>query len=106
MLASMVDKVIRVMGSHQVALWLGLNLLDLVLSVISFNYTAYEANPLLRWLHNEHGVSGYALYKLGMAVFVLLLLAGIKKLKLLLWLNIGLGCLCLYITVMLIKTFS
>ncbi len=96
----------KVMGSHQVAIWLGLNLLDLVLSIISLNYGALEANPMLRWMYQWLGLAGYAVYKLGLAVFVLVLLAGIKKLKLLLWLNIGLGCLCLYIIAMLIKTFS
>ena len=94
------------MGSNQVALWLGLNLLDLVLSIVSLNYGALEANLIPRWMRQELGLIGYALYRLGLVALIPLLLARVKKLHLLQWLNIGMGCICLYLIVMLIKTFS
>ena len=102
------------MVSHQVVLWLGLNVLDLVLSIVSLNYGAREL-PMLKWLLDKlPGASEYTLvsliwytlYKMGLVVLVPLLLARINKPHLLRLLNILLGCLCLYIIVMLIKTFS
>lgn len=99
-------KAIDGMGSYQVAFWFGFNLLDLVLSIVSLNYGGIEAMPIPSWILRTSGLAGLALYKLGMAAFVLLLLAGIRKLKVLPWLNIGLGGICIYYAVLLIKTFS
>ena len=115
MQAKSTSKFLKIMGSHQVPLWLGLNLLDLVLSLICLHYRGQEFNPMMTWLldkvprlteYNELSFIWYGAYKMGLAVFVLLLLDRIKKLHLLKWLNICLGCLCLYYLIILIITFS
>ncbi len=105
----------KIMGSHQVALWLGLNLLDLVLSIIALEYGKANEFSMLRFFLKKIGKTPYydpssyvwfGLWKMGLAVCVPFILAWAKRLKLIKWLNIGLGGICLYITVMLIKTFS
>lgn len=110
----MLVKTVKIMGGNQVALWLGLNLLDLVLSIVSLNYGAREL-PMLAWLLEKMQGSSryiplslvwYGSYKMGLTALVLLGLDRMKKLHLLKLLNIGLGCICLYIIAMLIKTFS
>ena len=102
------------MGRCQVTVWLLLNLLDLVLSIVSLNYGAREL-PMLAWLLEKEpkipeyealSFLWYGLYKMGLAVLVPAVLARIKKPHLFKWLNICLGCLCFYIIVMLVKTFS
>lgn len=105
----------KIMGSHQVWLWLGLNLLDLVLSIIALEYGKANEFTMLRFFLEKVGRSPhyyrssyiwFGLWKMGVAVCVPFFLAWVKKPHLLKWLNICMVGLCLYIMIMLIKTFS
>ncbi len=104
-----------VMADHQVVLWLALNLLDLGLSLVGLEYGRAKESPMLAWLLQKVPMTtvyypasyiGYGLYKMGLVLGVPFLLAGLKRPHLLKWLNVGLACVCLYIGVMLVKTFS
>jgi hypothetical protein len=110
-----VSKLAGVISGRQVGIWLGLNLLDLGLSLIALEYGRANEFSILRFFLEKIGNTPsyypssyvwYGVYKMGLAMAVPILLAQIKKSHLLRWLNVCLVCVCLYIIVMLIRTFS
>jgi hypothetical protein len=110
-----VSKLTGIISSRQVGIWLGLNLLDLALSLIALEYGRALELTTMAWLlekvpgtcsYYQSSYIWYGLYKMGLAVLVPVFLARVNKPNLLRWLNLGLAAVCLYITAMLIKTFS
>ncbi|MFC1892686.1 hypothetical protein ACFLYR_01435 [Chloroflexota bacterium] len=106
---------VEIISSRQVGIWLGLNLLDLGLSLIALEYGRALELPTMAWLlqkppgspaYYQCSYIWYGLYKMGLAVIVPAFLVRINRPHLLKWLNIGLVAVCFYITVMLVITFS
>lgn len=113
--SSLKRKAIGVVADSQVVLWMALNLLDLGLSLVGLEYGRAKELLMLACLlqkaprtaiYYQASYIGYGLYKMGLAVGVPFLLARLKKPYLLKWLNGCLVCICLYLVIMLVKTFS
>ncbi len=110
-----VSKLTGIISGRQVGIWLGLNLLDLGLSLIALEYGRALELPTMAWLlakvpgtcmYYQSSYIWYGLYKMGLAILVLAILVLAGKSSLLKWLNIGLAGVGLYIMVMLVITFS
>ena len=102
------------MDKRQVIIWLALNLSDLLLSILAFQWSGRELSMLVWLLERAPGAEiqyrpdsylAFGLCKMGLAVGALLLLSAIRKPHLLKWLNLALLILCLYTILMLILTF-
>lgn len=74
--------------------WIGLNLTDLYLTVMAMEKGLAEANPAISWLGGN--IPGLVGYKMGLTIAVIFLLARIKRLYLLKWLNIGIGAIVVW----------
>ena len=72
-----------------IILWLILNLLDTLTTILAIERGLSESNPLITWVGGD--IEGLIIYKVLMTILALLFLAKIKKLHLLKWLNIGMG---------------
>ena len=70
-----------------ISLWLWLNLMDLITTLIALDMGHTEGNPLVSGL----GSAELVVYKVGFTLLALALLVRIKKLYLLQWLCLGMG---------------
>lgn len=75
-----------------ISLWIGLNLMDLTITLIALEMGYTEGNLLIRGL----GVIGFIVYKFILIVAVLLLLAELKKVQLLKWFCFGMGLMVIW----------
>jgi len=77
-------------------LWFALNGLDVILSHISINLGAIEANPLISITASAYGeIAGYGL-KLSLTTLVVFLLLKTEKAKFFKWLNTGMFLVILF----------
>ena len=83
-------------------MWGALNFLDVGLSVIAGQNGAVEVGLIVRLFDDNY--SGVMLYKAVMVTAVPAFLTQVKRMHLLRWLNIGMGCICLWNAVVAISS--
>ena len=72
-----------------IALWISLNLADLIVTIVTMDVMDggfIEGNPIAALIGEN--IAGLSIYKLTLVFIAIFLLSSIRKLKLLLWLNL------------------
>jgi len=71
------------MEARGIALWISLNLADLL---VTMDGRFIGVNPIAAWL--EGNIVGLVVYKLALTLFAIVLVSYLRKLHLLIWLNV------------------
>ena len=69
-----------------IALWISLNLADLVVTMVAMDGGFIEANPLAAWIGGN--IAGLVGYKIALTLLAIMFLSYLQKVHLLKWLNI------------------
>ncbi len=72
-----------------IALWVSLNLADLVVTMVAMDGGFVEGNPIFAWIRGS--ITGVVGYKLSLTLLVIVLLSYVNKLHLTTWLNVIMG---------------
>lgn len=81
-------------------LWIALNLLDAAISYLALRQGMHELNPLFSQV--AASLSLFLLTKLVLALVALAILMSIDKLRLLKWLNMGIGAFVIWNTIQML----
>ena len=69
-----------------IALWISLNLADLVVTMVAMDGGFIEGNPITAWIGGN--TAGFVGYKIGLTLLAIVFLSYLQKEHLLKWLNI------------------
>ncbi len=69
--------------TRSITLWISLNLADLL---VAMDGRSIGVNPIAGWL--EGNIVGLVVYKLALTLFAIVLMSYLRKLHLLIWLNV------------------